>query len=97
MHIICLAYSWQHSRLQRSVCYHLAPFFFFPPRAGLPGWGFCCRGPAAELALDEVAAELTDDGAAADVPGFGELTELLGGDDVDGLLASLVQSHANIR
>ena len=46
--------------------------------------------------MDEVVAELTDDGAAADVPGFGELTELLGGDDVDGLLASLVQSHANI-
>jgi len=41
---------------------------------------------------DGVVAELTDDCAAADVPGFGELTELLGGDDVDGLLASLPQS-----
>jgi len=70
--------------------YHLAPFFFFPPRAGLPGCGFCCR--AAELALDDgVVVNCTP----VDVPGpggFGELTELPGGDDVDGLLASLPQS-----
>jgi len=40
---------------------------------------------------DGVVAELTADCATADVTGFGELTELLGGDDVVGLLASLVQ------
>ena len=42
---------------------------------------------------DGVVLELADACAPDDALGFGELTELLGGDDVDGLLASLLQLY----
>jgi len=51
------------------------------------------------LVLDDAAAMVLADACAAeaDAPGFGELTQLPGGDAVDGLLASLMQTRSNTR
>jgi len=49
------------------------------------------------LVLDDAAAAVVlaeACAAEADAPGFGELTQLPGGDAVDGLLASLMQTRS---